>query len=38
MENNIPIVVFNAHAPNSIERAVTGEKIGTLVSSEVKNG
>lgn len=38
MENNIPIVVFDAHGPESIERAATGEKIGTLVSSEVKNG
>jgi uridylate kinase len=32
MENNIPIVVFDLEAPNSIERAALGEKIGTLIS------
>jgi len=34
MENNIPIVVFDLRAPDSIERAVRGEPIGTLVTSE----
>jgi uridylate kinase len=34
MENNIPIVVFDLQAPDSIERAVCGESIGTLVTSD----
>ncbi len=33
MENNLPIVVFDLHAPNSILRAVAKEPIGTIVSS-----
>ncbi len=36
MENNLPIVVFDLHAANSIKRAVAREHIGTLVSSGVK--
>jgi uridylate kinase len=36
MENNLPIVVFDLHAPNSIKRAVDMEPIGTVVSSGVK--
>jgi len=36
MENNLPIVVFDLHAANSIRRAVARERIGTLVSSGVK--
>jgi uridylate kinase len=32
MDNNIPIVVFALDSPGNIKRAVTGEKIGTLVS------
>jgi len=32
MENNLPIVVFDLRAPSSIERAASGEKIGTLVT------
>ncbi len=36
MENNVPIVVFDLHASNSIKRAVAREHIGTLVSSGVK--
>ena len=32
-ENNLPIVVFDLMAPESIARAVRGEKIGTLVSN-----
>lgn len=31
MENKLPIIVFDLQAPNSIERAVSGEAIGTLV-------
>jgi uridylate kinase len=34
LENRLPIIVFDLQAPNSIERAVTGESIGTLVYSE----
>jgi uridylate kinase len=32
MENHLPIVVFAAHGPSSIERAARGEPIGTWVS------
>ena len=34
MDNRLPIVVFDLLAPQSIERAVIGEAIGTLISSE----
>jgi len=34
LENRLPIIVFNLQADSSIERAASGEKIGTLVSSE----
>jgi uridylate kinase len=34
LENRLPIIVFDLQAPNSIERAVAGEPIGTTVSSE----
>ncbi|MBI4267163.1 MAG: UMP kinase [Chloroflexi bacterium] len=34
MENRVPIVVFDLLAPQSIERVVCGEPIGTLVESE----
>jgi uridylate kinase len=33
LENHLPIIVFNLRAPHSIEQAVCGEAIGTLVSS-----
>jgi uridylate kinase len=32
LENLLPIIVFDLRAPRSIERAVSGEAIGTLVS------
>jgi len=38
LENNLPIIVFDLQATNSLERVVTGEPIGTLVSSERGNG
>jgi uridylate kinase len=38
MENKLPIVVFDVEAPGGIERAAAGETIGTIVSSEVKDG
>jgi len=34
LENKLPIIVFDLQAPRSLERAVAGEPIGTLVSSE----
>jgi uridylate kinase len=34
LENRLPIIVFNLMEDRSIERAVTGETIGTLVSDE----
>ena len=34
LENKLPIIVFDLQAPRSIEKAVTGELIGTLVSSD----
>jgi uridylate kinase len=34
LENRLPIIVFDLQAPRSIEKAVTGEPIGTLVSSD----
>ncbi len=33
MDNNIPIIVFNALEPGTIERIVMGEHVGTLVSN-----
>ena len=36
MDNNIPIVVFGLDAPGNIKRAVLGEKIGTLISNNLK--
>ncbi len=35
LDNKLPIVVFDLQAPRGIERAVTGEPIGTLISSGV---
>lgn len=32
MDNNIPILVFGLDTPGNIKRAVSGEKIGTLVT------
>jgi uridylate kinase len=37
LENRLPIIVFDLMSPRSIERAVLGEPIGTLVSSEKEN-
>jgi len=36
LENRLPIIVFDLQAPHSIERAVSGEPIGTLVYSDRK--
>jgi uridylate kinase len=34
MDNELPIIVFDVSAPGNIHRALLGEPIGTLVSSE----
>ena len=34
LENKLPIIVFDLQAPGSIEQAVIGEPIGTLVSGD----
>jgi uridylate kinase len=34
-ENKLPVIVFDIQAPTSIERAVAGEQIGTIVSTGV---
>jgi len=34
LENKLPIIVFDLQTPGSIERAVIGEPIGTMVSGE----
>jgi len=34
LENKLPIIVFDLQAPHSIERAVIGDSIGTLISGE----
>ncbi len=34
LENKLPIIVFDLQAPRSLERAIIGEPIGTLVYSE----
>jgi uridylate kinase len=33
MDNELPIVVFDIQAPGGIERALSGEDIGSLVTS-----
>ena len=34
LENKLPIIVFDLQTPRSVERAIIGESIGTLVYSE----
>ncbi len=34
LENKLPIIVFDLQAPHGLERAVIGEPIGTIVTSE----
>jgi len=38
LENKLPIIVFDLLAPRSIERAILGEPIGTMVSSGTEDG
>jgi len=33
MENNLPIVVFDMNKPDNLKRVVSGEKVGTLVTT-----
>jgi uridylate kinase len=35
LENKLPIIVFDLDVPDSLETAISGEPIGTIVSSEV---
>ncbi len=37
LENKLPIIVFDLEAERSLERAITGEAIGTLITSEQQN-
>jgi uridylate kinase len=32
MDNDLPIIVVDLWQPNSIERAIMGESIGTIIS------
>ncbi|MEE8419778.1 MAG: UMP kinase [Dehalococcoidales bacterium] len=38
LENKLPIIVFDLQENRSLEKAVKGELIGTMVSSEKQNG
>lgn len=38
MEHDLPILVFNFRKEGNIERAVSGERVGTLIASEPKLG
>jgi uridylate kinase len=38
MDNSLPIIVFNMTIPGNITRALCGERIGTIVASEVREG
>jgi uridylate kinase len=33
MDNHLPIVVFNLRTPGNIRRAITGERVGSLVTA-----
>lgn len=33
MENKLPIIVFDMNKPNNLKRVVTGEKVGTIVTT-----
>lgn len=35
MDNRVPIIVFNALEPGTIERIVMGEQVGTMVSNDL---
>ena len=38
MENDLPIIVFNLHHPESITRVAAGESVGTLISGTQTGG
>ena len=38
LENKLPIIVFDLQVPHSLEQVVIGESIGTLISSEERDG
>ncbi len=38
LENKLPLIVFDLRTPNSLEKVVMGEHIGTIVSEERENG
>jgi uridylate kinase len=38
MDNRLPIIVFNMTVPGNITRALCGERIGTIVASDVVEG
>jgi uridylate kinase len=38
LDNKLPIIVFDLETQDSIQKAVLGERIGTLVSNESENG
>jgi uridylate kinase len=38
MEHDMPILVFNYRKEGNIEKAVTGERIGTIISSKASEG
>jgi uridylate kinase len=37
LENKLPIIVFDLQATRSLERAIIGDSIGTLIYSEEEN-
>jgi len=38
MDNHLPILVINLWEPRSLERAVLGEKIGSIITSQEETG
>ncbi len=36
MDNRMPIIIFDMNHPDNIRRAITGEKVGTLVSEKAE--
>ena len=32
-ENGLPIIVFDMNTPGNLERLITGEEVGTLIST-----
>ena len=38
MDNGLPIVVFNMSVPENIRRVLQGERVGTIVSTDLEMG